>query len=53
MTRTNLFNNSFFPSVIRLWNELPRTTRNAESVDEFKNKLNRNRKKTNQTNYII
>ena len=53
-TRTNLFNNSFFPSVIRLWNELPRTTRNAESVDEFKNKFNRNSNndKLNKLYYI-
>ena len=53
-TRTNLFNNSFFPSVIRLWNELPRTTRNAEAVEEFENKLNRNSNidKPNKLYYI-
>ena len=38
----NLFLNSFFPSSIRAWNDLPHDIRNAPSVASFKYKLNRN-----------
>ena len=37
--RTELFNNSFCPSTVRLWNELPLDTRNSESPAIFKSKL--------------
>ena len=50
--RTNLFNSSFFPSVIRLWNDLPPATRDAEFLDEFKSKLNRDKPKVNPLFYI-
>ena len=40
--RFNLFLNSFFPSSIRAWNDLPHDIRNAPSVASFKYKLNRN-----------
>ena len=39
-SRTNLFDSSFFPSVVRLWNNLPLDTRNAEDLSSFKIKLN-------------
>ena len=39
---SNLFLNSFFPSSIRAWNDLPHDIRNAPSVASFKYKLNRN-----------
>ena len=50
--RTNLFNTSFFPSTVRLWNDLPPATRNAEYLDEFKGKLNHNKPKANPLFYI-
>jgi hypothetical protein len=34
--RTNLYSNSFFPSTIRLWNELDIRVKNLPSVDAFK-----------------
>ena len=37
--RTDLFINSFFPSTVRLWNELPFEIRNSESLAIFKSKL--------------
>ena len=37
--RTDLFNNSFFPSTVRLWNELPKDIKNSESLSVFKSKL--------------
>lgn len=40
---TNLFFNSFFPSTIRAWNNLPDETREASTVAAFKYHLNRNR----------
>ena len=40
-TRTNLYYNSFLPSVIRDWNELPAVVRQLDSVCSFKNYLNR------------
>ena len=36
---TELLYKSFFPSVVRLWNELPINVRHAESFREFKSKL--------------
>ena len=39
---SNLFHNSFFPSSIRAWNDLPNDIQNAPSVASFKYKLNRN-----------
>ena len=40
-TRTNLYYNSFLPSVIRNWNELPVVVSQLDSVCSFKNYLNR------------
>ena len=40
-TKTNLYYNSFLPSVIRDWNELPVVVRQLDSVCSFKNYLNR------------
>lgn len=40
--RTNLFFNSFFPSTIRAWNNLPQDIKDAASVTSFKYRLNRN-----------
>ena len=37
---TQLYYNSFLPSVVRDWNELPHTTRNAPSISAFKRSLN-------------
>ena len=39
--RTNIIFNSFFPSTIRAWNELPEETKTAPSVASFKYRLNR------------
>ena len=50
-TRTKLFDNSFFPSVVRLWNSLPLDTRNAEDLVTFKKKLNQGRKSVNELFY--
>ena len=40
-TRTNPYYNSFLPTVIRDWNELPVVVRRLDSVCSFKNYLNR------------
>ena len=40
-TRTNINYNSFLPSVIRDWNELPLVVRQLDSVCSCKNYLNR------------
>ena len=37
--RTSLFDQSFFPSTVRLWNQLPPEFRNAVSLAQFKLKL--------------
>ena len=37
---TQLYYNSFLPSVVRDWNELPHTTRNAPCISAFKRSLN-------------
>ena len=39
---TNLFSNSFFPSTVRAWNDLPNDIKNAPSVGSFKYKINKN-----------
>ena len=39
--RTNYYFNSFLPSSIRDWNSLPLDTRNSDSLETFKRKLNR------------
>ena len=35
-SNTQLYYNAFLPSVVRDWNELPHTTRNAPSISAFK-----------------
>ena len=42
--RTNLYFNSFFPSTIRAWNELPDETKGASTVSAFKYQLNKQKK---------
>ena len=39
---TNLFSNSFFPSTVRAWNDLPNDIKDARSVGSFKYKINKN-----------
>ena len=39
-SNTPLYYNLFLPSVVRDWNELPHTTRNAPSISAFKRSLN-------------
>ena len=39
---SQLYSNSFLPSAIRDWNELPEEIRSAPSLSAFKHKLNRN-----------
>ena len=41
--RTSLYSNSFLPSTIRDWNNLPSADRNADSVDTFKRHLSHGR----------
>ena len=41
-TNSEQYYNSFLPSVIRDWNELPQQTRDSPSLNIFKNKLNHN-----------
>ena len=38
-SNTQLYYNSFLASVVRDWNELPHTTRNAPSISSFKRSL--------------
>ena len=38
---TNLFYNSFLPSTIRAWNDLPDNVKEASTVSSFKFRLNR------------
>ena len=49
--RTNIYDDSFFPSVVRLWNSLPIETRKCESLQEFKSKINSNKDKANELFY--
>jgi hypothetical protein len=37
--RTTLFTNSFVPSAVNLWNNLPEHIKNSESISIFKNRL--------------
>ena len=39
-SNTQLYYNSFLPSVVRNWNELPNSTRNTPSISAFKRSLN-------------
>ena len=41
--RTSLYSNSFLPSTIRDWNNLPSADRNADSVNSFKQHLSHGR----------
>ena len=38
--RSNYYHNSFLPSTVRKWNSLPLDTRNSDSINSFKQKLN-------------
>ena len=38
--RTKLYDDSFLPATIRLWNQLPQITRDSSSLTIFKSKLN-------------
>ena len=38
---TNIFSNSFFPSTVRAWNDLPNDIKDAPSVGSFKYKINK------------
>jgi hypothetical protein len=40
--RTNLYQSSFLPSTVKLWNELLPEVRNAPTLETFKNSLTRN-----------
>ena len=46
------YENSYFPSTLRLWNELGQDTRNSSSVLEFKNKI-KSQVTDKPTNYTI
>ena len=37
--RTDLFDKSFFPSTVRLWNQLPLEIRNSDSIQKFKSSI--------------
>ena len=50
-SRTSFYQNSFLPSVINSWNSLPLETRSAESVDDFKRKLNSDKPVVNSLFY--
>jgi hypothetical protein len=39
--RTKSYNDSFFPTVLDLWNKLDNDTRNIQSLSSFKIKLNK------------
>ena len=43
IARTSQYNNSCLPSIIREWNNLPSTDRNADTVDSFKRHLSQGR----------
>ena len=44
--RTNIYYNSFLPTAIREWNELPHEIKNADTLDMFKNRLKTNQQLT-------
>ena len=37
--RTDLFDKSYFPSTVRLWNQLPLEIRNSDSIQKFKSNI--------------
>ena len=39
-TNTQLYHNSFLPLVVREWNSLPKSSRNAATLESFKMSLN-------------
>ena len=47
--RTSLYRNSFLPSVINEWNNLPTATKNAETLEIFKSRL---KPKQNSSAYL-
>jgi hypothetical protein len=51
-TRTNLYRDSFLPSTIKAWNELPPTLRQSPSLDTFKRQLNTHNPKIPQYYHI-
>ena len=51
-SRTALFSNSFLPSVVREWNNLPLETREADSLSSFKRHLRRNNYRPPKYYYI-
>ena len=51
LTRTNLYSNSFIPSVIGEWNALPEQVRTANTLSSFKYYLNRTKPVTNKLYY--
>ena len=50
---TNIFYNSFFPSTLRLWNELSESLRNAQSLDIVKRMLLNHYQTTNVPPYYF
>ena len=50
--RTNLYKNSFLPSVVDEWNSIPQDIRNLASVSSFKNYLNIDRPIPNQLFFV-
>ena len=50
--KSHLFSNSFLPSTISLWNNLPASTRHAPSLQAFRTALNNNVRKTPQHYYL-
>lgn len=49
--RTTLYFNSFLPSTICDWNNLPSEARNLPTLSSFKNFLNRNKTRTSKYHY--
>ena len=39
MTRTDSYMYSFFPSAIKIWNDLPQNVIDSNDIDQFKQKL--------------
>jgi len=44
-TRTQMYQNSFLPATIRIWNDLPLSVRRLPSLKSFKQSLNSNKSK--------
>ena len=51
--KTQLYFNSFLPSVIREWNELPQPTRNSTYLSSFKYLLNSKSRETKSPSYFF